>query len=113
MVWVKARGTWPLPRDAFAFRGAGLQDTYVVPSRDLVVVRMGHMAGWQAATPDLDRALSLLMQAIPEKGSRADARSEASAQTSLLIVDSTHVVGPLAREPMVIEHPSGTLFVAG
>jgi CubicO group peptidase (beta-lactamase class C family) len=67
MVWVNARGTWPLPRDAFAFRGAGLQDTYVVPSRDLVVVRMGHMSGAQAASPDLDRALALLMQAIPPK----------------------------------------------
>ena len=35
MVWVNARGVWPeLPRDAFAFRGAGLQDVYVIPSRE-------------------------------------------------------------------------------
>jgi CubicO group peptidase (beta-lactamase class C family) len=68
MVWVNARGTWPdLPRDAFAFRGAGLQDVYVIPSRDLVIVRMGHFIGARAGTADLRRAQALLMEAIPER----------------------------------------------
>ncbi|HEY4658863.1 MAG TPA: serine hydrolase, partial [Gemmatimonadaceae bacterium] len=31
MVWVNGRGQWRLPRDAFAFRGAGGQDVSVVP----------------------------------------------------------------------------------
>jgi CubicO group peptidase (beta-lactamase class C family) len=66
MVWVNARGVWNLPRDAFAFRGAGGQDTYVVPSRDLVVVRMGHFPGSRVGGEDLGRALALLMEAIPE-----------------------------------------------
>jgi CubicO group peptidase (beta-lactamase class C family) len=65
MVWVNARGVWNLARDAFAFRGAGGQDTYVVPSRDLVVVRMGHFPGSRIGSQDLARALALLMQAIP------------------------------------------------
>jgi CubicO group peptidase (beta-lactamase class C family) len=65
MVWVNARGTWNLPRDAFAFRGAGGQETYVVPSRELVVVRMGHFPGSRIGTNDLARALALLMEAIP------------------------------------------------
>ena len=65
MVWVNARGVWPLPRDAFAFRGAGLQDVYVIPSRDLVIVRLGHYIGAQAGGTDLERAQVLLMQAIP------------------------------------------------
>jgi CubicO group peptidase (beta-lactamase class C family) len=66
MVWVNARGAWPeLPRDAFAFRGAGLQDVYVIPSRDLVIVRMGHFIGSQPGTVDLRRAQALLMEAIP------------------------------------------------
>ena len=68
MVWVNARGAWPeLPRDAFAFRGAGLQDVYVIPSRDLVIVRMGHYVGMQAGTADLRRAEALLMEAVPER----------------------------------------------
>lgn len=65
MVWVNARGTWPLPRDAFAFRGAGGQDTYVIPSRRVVVVRMGHFPGQPAGAAGLQRALALVMEAIP------------------------------------------------
>jgi CubicO group peptidase (beta-lactamase class C family) len=65
MVWVNARGAWNLPRDAFAFRGAGGQDTYVVRSRDLVVVRMGHFPGSRVGGQDLARALARLMEAIP------------------------------------------------
>jgi len=71
MVWVNARGVWPLPRDAFAFRGAGGQDTYVVPSLGLVVVRMGHFPGSRVGTQDVQRALRLIVEALPpaEKGS--------------------------------------------
>jgi CubicO group peptidase (beta-lactamase class C family) len=65
MVWVNGRGTWPVPRDAFAFRGAGGQETYVIPSRRVVVVRMGHFPGARAGGADLQRALALLMEAIP------------------------------------------------
>jgi hypothetical protein len=39
----------------------------VVPSRDLVIVRMGHFIGSRAGTVDLRRAQALLMQAIPER----------------------------------------------
>jgi CubicO group peptidase (beta-lactamase class C family) len=41
--WVNTDGVlWPsLPRDAFAFRGYGANRCYVVPSLDLVVVRIG------------------------------------------------------------------------
>jgi CubicO group peptidase (beta-lactamase class C family) len=66
MVWVNARGGWPLPRDAFAFRGAGGQDTYIVPSLDLVVVRMGHFPGSRIGTQDIQRALPLIVAALPK-----------------------------------------------
>jgi CubicO group peptidase (beta-lactamase class C family) len=65
MVWVNGRGTWPVPRDAFAFRGAGGQETYVIPSRRMVVVRMGHFPGARLGGQDLQRALALLMEAVP------------------------------------------------
>ncbi|HEX6050489.1 MAG TPA: serine hydrolase, partial [Gemmatimonadaceae bacterium] len=68
MVWVNAAGAWPaLPKDAFAFRGAGLQDTYVIPSRKLVIVRMGHYVGSRVGAADLRRAQALLMEAIPAR----------------------------------------------
>lgn len=35
-----------LPPDAYAMRGAGDNDVSIVPSRDLVIVRMGHLSGW-------------------------------------------------------------------
>lgn len=72
MVWVNARGTWKLPRDAFAFRGAGGQETYVVPSRDLVIVRMGHFPGSQVGLRDLESAFVLLMESIPLRDGKRD-----------------------------------------
>ena len=66
MVWVNAAGAWPnLPRDAFAFRGAGGQDTYVIPSKQMVIVRMGHYPGARIGGRNLQAAQRLLMEAVP------------------------------------------------
>lgn len=70
MAWVNGRGLWPLPRDAFAFRGAGGQETYLVPSLDLVVVRMGHFPGSRVGGQDLQRALRLIAAAVPPRAAR-------------------------------------------
>jgi CubicO group peptidase (beta-lactamase class C family) len=67
MVWVNGDSAWALPRDAYAFRGAGEQNVFVVPSHNLVIVRMGHYPGAQAGARDLRRAQALLMSAIPPK----------------------------------------------
>jgi len=66
MVWVNARGAWPnLPRDAYAFRGAGGQETIIVPSRQMVIVRMGHFPGARIGGQNLQAAEKLLMEAVP------------------------------------------------
>jgi len=65
MVWVDGTGQWNLPKDSYAFRGAGEQDVFVVPSHNLVIVRMGHFPGSQPGFADLKRAQALLMEAIP------------------------------------------------
>jgi CubicO group peptidase (beta-lactamase class C family) len=72
MVWVNADSSWALPRDAYAFRGAGEQDVFVVPSRELVIVRMGHYPGAGAGGRDLRRAHELLMEAIPSRVASAE-----------------------------------------
>jgi len=66
MVWVNARQTMPVPRDAFAFRGAGGQETWVIPSRRMVIVRMGHFPGSRVGVLDLQRSMRLLMEAVPD-----------------------------------------------
>ncbi|MEO6444080.1 MAG: serine hydrolase [Gemmatimonadaceae bacterium] len=65
MVWVNGDSAWALPRSAYAFRGAGEQDVFVVPSHDLVIVRMGHFPGSRWGFQDVKRAQALLMEAIP------------------------------------------------
>jgi len=47
--------------------GAGGQVTMIVPSHDLVVVRMGHYKGETLAAAALQKALALLMEVVPRR----------------------------------------------
>jgi CubicO group peptidase (beta-lactamase class C family)/L-ascorbate metabolism protein UlaG (beta-lactamase superfamily) len=65
LFWVNGTGQWNLPRDAYFMAGAGGQWTFVIPSHDLVVVRMGHYRGASAGQRALNAAFKLLLEAVP------------------------------------------------
>ncbi|MBA3557461.1 MAG: serine hydrolase [Gemmatimonadaceae bacterium] len=68
--WINGDGTLPVPREAYYMAGAGGQTTLIIPSHDLVVVRLGHYKGSQAGSSGFDRALTLLMEAVPRRNNR-------------------------------------------
>jgi CubicO group peptidase (beta-lactamase class C family) len=65
--WLNGDGGFPVPREAYYMAGAGGQFAFVIPSHDLVVVRLGHYRGGAAGSYALGKALALLMQAVPRR----------------------------------------------
>jgi CubicO group peptidase (beta-lactamase class C family) len=65
--WINGDGGLPVPGDAYFMDGAGGQTTLIIPSHDLVVVRMGHFKGAGPGAEGFNRALALLMEAVPRK----------------------------------------------
>jgi CubicO group peptidase (beta-lactamase class C family) len=63
--WINGTGQFPVPRDAYYMAGAGGQTTLIIPSHDLVVVRMGHYKGSTPGAASFKKALALLMDAVP------------------------------------------------
>jgi CubicO group peptidase (beta-lactamase class C family) len=63
--WVNGDGAMPIPRDAFSMEGAGGQSATVIPSHNLVVVRIGKYRGEEAGDAALRRGLAMLMHVVP------------------------------------------------
>jgi len=76
--WLNGDGQYPVPRDAYYMAGAGGQTTLIIPSHDLVVVRLGHYRGELYAGSGFSKALALLIEAVPKA---QKARSRADPQT--------------------------------
>jgi CubicO group peptidase (beta-lactamase class C family) len=53
------------PAQSWAEEGAGGQITMIIPTHDLVVVRLGHYKGEEAGARALNQALALLVDAVP------------------------------------------------
>ena len=64
--WINGTGSYPIPNDAYYMSGAGNQKTFIIPSHDLVVVRLGHYKGAAPGNEGLKNSLALLMEAVPE-----------------------------------------------
>jgi CubicO group peptidase (beta-lactamase class C family) len=62
--WINGIGQWNLPRDAYFMSGAGGQHTFIVPSHDLVIVRMGHQRGAPVGGKLLNQSLSAIVAAV-------------------------------------------------
>ena len=65
--WINGDGELPVPREAYFMSGAGGQTTLIIPSHDLVVVRLGHFKGSAPGDEAFKRALALLMDAVPKR----------------------------------------------
>lgn len=66
--WINGNNAFPVPKEAYYMSGAGGQTTLIIPSHDLVVVRLGHYKGSTVGSTGFKKALGLLMEAVPQKG---------------------------------------------
>ena len=65
--WINGDSTLPVPKEAYYMAGAGGQTALIIPSHDLVVVRLGHYRGGDAGEAGFEKALSILMEAVPRR----------------------------------------------
>jgi CubicO group peptidase (beta-lactamase class C family) len=65
--WINGDGALPVPKNAYYMAGAGGQYTMIIPSHDLVVVRLGHFKGDEPGSQALNKALALLLEAAPAR----------------------------------------------
>jgi len=65
LFWVNGDGAWNAPKNMYYANGAGGQKVFVIPSHDLVVVRMGHFRGERAGMKALNQALGEVVGAVP------------------------------------------------
>ena len=65
LFWVNGEATFPVPTNAYYMSGVGGQTVLIVPTHDLVVVRLGHYRGQGPGGRALREAIRLLMEAVP------------------------------------------------
>jgi len=64
LFWLQTAGDMNLPKSAYNMSGQGGQYVFIVPTHDLVIVRLGHQAGSRALGPNLKMALGLIIDAV-------------------------------------------------
>jgi CubicO group peptidase (beta-lactamase class C family) len=71
--WINGQADYPIPKESYYMAGAGNQKVFIIPSHNLVVVRLGHFKGEGPGEDALKRALALLMEAVPAQRSEPKA----------------------------------------
>ena len=69
--WINGDGAWPIPKEAYSMNGAGGQQVWIIPSHDLVVVRIGNFRGSRHVRPTLSKALEILVASVPQSSGKA------------------------------------------
>jgi CubicO group peptidase (beta-lactamase class C family) len=69
--WINGDGAWPIPKEAYSMNGAGGQQVWIIPSHDLVVVRIGNFRGSRHVRSTLGKALEILVASVPKSAGRA------------------------------------------
>lgn len=62
--WVNGDGAEPMPRSAYAMLGAGGQSVWIVPTHDLVIVRIGKYRGSAAGEAARQKGTATLLTAV-------------------------------------------------
>lgn len=65
--WINGTRDWPVPETSYFMAGVGGQYVFVIPTHDLVVVRIGRSAGQRSGEAGLRTTLKLLMEAVPKR----------------------------------------------
>src|SRR5262249_25927369 len=62
--WINGDQAFPVPREAYYMAGAGGPTVLIIPSRGLVIVRIGHFKGAEPGREAFRRALAMLLGAV-------------------------------------------------
>ena len=62
--WLNRTGEWALPNDAYIMYGYGQQRVFIVPSEELVIVRMDHVCAHTAAIRSTNTLVKDILAAL-------------------------------------------------
>jgi CubicO group peptidase (beta-lactamase class C family) len=62
--WINGDGQFPIPDDAYFMAGAGGQYVIIIPSHDLVVVKLSHYKGGSIGANDFATSLGMIVNAV-------------------------------------------------